>query len=263
MEQSIAHFASEDAPLSVGIVFDTSGSMGGKLQKSRQAVAQFSKTANPEDEFFLVQLQRHSRSWRWASPTTLKSCRTRLLFTQVQGKHRAARRRLPGLARDEEGPQSPQGHPHHFRRRRQQQPLHRERGQERGPRSGRAGLRYRNLRVRSGSRGRTPEELSGPSTLSEIANQTGGRVYTGGQSGRSARHGRQDRNRASEPVCPGLFAHQSGAGRKISPRQGKISTAARFAPTEGLLAARILCAVPITNSSSLYASPRAAPPEVD
>jgi Ca-activated chloride channel family protein len=28
-----------------------------------------------------------------------------------------------------------------------------------------------------GSRGRTPEELSGPSTLSEIASQTGGRVY--------------------------------------------------------------------------------------
>ncbi len=54
VEQSIAHFASEDAPLSVGIVFDTSGSMGGKLLKSRQAVAQFSRTANPEDEFFLV-----------------------------------------------------------------------------------------------------------------------------------------------------------------------------------------------------------------
>ena len=38
-----------------GMVFDTSGSMGSKLQKSRQAVAQFFKTANPEDEFFLVE----------------------------------------------------------------------------------------------------------------------------------------------------------------------------------------------------------------
>ena len=44
-------FSSEDAPLSIVIVFDTSGSMGAKLQKSRQAVAQFLKTANPEDEF--------------------------------------------------------------------------------------------------------------------------------------------------------------------------------------------------------------------
>ena len=54
-EQKITHFASEDAPLSVGLVFDTSGSMGNKLAKSRQAVAEFFKTANPQDEFFLVQ----------------------------------------------------------------------------------------------------------------------------------------------------------------------------------------------------------------
>jgi hypothetical protein len=45
----------EDAPVSVGIVFDTSGSMGAKLGISRQAVAQFLTTANPEDEFFLVE----------------------------------------------------------------------------------------------------------------------------------------------------------------------------------------------------------------
>src|SRR5881296_3560604 len=40
-EQTIAHFGSEDAPLSLGIIFDASGSMGAKLAKSRQAVAQF------------------------------------------------------------------------------------------------------------------------------------------------------------------------------------------------------------------------------
>src|SRR5262249_56980396 len=53
--QEISQFSSEDAPLSVGVVFDSSGSMGHKLEKSRQAVAQFFKLANPEDEFFLVQ----------------------------------------------------------------------------------------------------------------------------------------------------------------------------------------------------------------
>src|SRR5882762_11705140 len=42
-------------PISIGLVFDTSGSMGSKLDLSRQAVAQFFKTANPQDEFFLVQ----------------------------------------------------------------------------------------------------------------------------------------------------------------------------------------------------------------
>src|SRR5215468_4515005 len=54
-EQTISTFSSEDAPLSVGVIFDCSGSMGHKMEKSRLAVAQFFKTANPEDEFFLVQ----------------------------------------------------------------------------------------------------------------------------------------------------------------------------------------------------------------
>ena len=53
--QEIATFGSEDVPLSVGVVFDCSGSMGNKLERSRQAVAQFMRTANPEDEFLLVQ----------------------------------------------------------------------------------------------------------------------------------------------------------------------------------------------------------------
>ena len=45
--------------------------MGRKLEKSRLAVAQFFKTANPEDEFFLVQfadtanlVQPFTRTWR-------------------------------------------------------------------------------------------------------------------------------------------------------------------------------------------------------
>jgi len=54
VKQEITQFSSEDAPLSVGLVFDASGSMGSKLHKSRQAAAQLFKTANPEDEFFLI-----------------------------------------------------------------------------------------------------------------------------------------------------------------------------------------------------------------
>lgn len=53
--QDITYFASEDAPLSVGLVFDASGSMNNKLQKSREAAAQFFKTAGVDDEFFLIQ----------------------------------------------------------------------------------------------------------------------------------------------------------------------------------------------------------------
>lgn len=55
VRQDIVSFTAEDAPISVGIVFDASGSMGTKLSKSRQAVSQFLHTANPQDQFFLVQ----------------------------------------------------------------------------------------------------------------------------------------------------------------------------------------------------------------
>ncbi len=54
-EQKIKQFSGEDAPLSVGLIVDTSGSIGGKLDTSRQAVIQFLKTMNPRDEAFLVE----------------------------------------------------------------------------------------------------------------------------------------------------------------------------------------------------------------
>ncbi len=52
--QKIESFSSEDAPISVGVVFDSSGSMSDKIQKSRDALIDFFKTANPQDQFFLV-----------------------------------------------------------------------------------------------------------------------------------------------------------------------------------------------------------------
>ena len=54
-EQRIVHFSAEDAPLSVGILVDTSGSMGLKLDTSRRAIAEFLKTMNAQDEAFLIQ----------------------------------------------------------------------------------------------------------------------------------------------------------------------------------------------------------------
>lgn len=53
-KQPIQYFSSEDAPISLGVIFDMSGSMSNKIEKSREAVVQFLKTANPEDEFFLI-----------------------------------------------------------------------------------------------------------------------------------------------------------------------------------------------------------------
>ena len=53
-EQTISSFASQDAPVSIGIIFDLSGSMTSKLIRARESILQFIKTANPEDEFFVI-----------------------------------------------------------------------------------------------------------------------------------------------------------------------------------------------------------------
>src|SRR3990170_8831422 len=54
--QQILYFSNEDAPLSLGLVFDVSGSMesSGKMERATKAAVQFLETANPQDEFFLV-----------------------------------------------------------------------------------------------------------------------------------------------------------------------------------------------------------------
>lgn len=54
-EQNLAVFSGEDAPLSVGVVFDESGSMGDKLRTSRDAAAQLLNALDREDEVFLVE----------------------------------------------------------------------------------------------------------------------------------------------------------------------------------------------------------------
>lgn len=53
--QTITHFSMEDAPASVGLVYDCSGSMHGKMRQAAAAAEAFMRTANPEDEFFLVE----------------------------------------------------------------------------------------------------------------------------------------------------------------------------------------------------------------
>jgi len=55
VEQKIVSFGNQDAPLSLGIVVDTSGSMGANLASSRRAVAELFKVANPEDEACLIE----------------------------------------------------------------------------------------------------------------------------------------------------------------------------------------------------------------
>jgi Ca-activated chloride channel family protein len=53
--QSITHFVSEDAPVSLVVVLDASRSMRPRLRSAREAVAELLRTANPADEFALIQ----------------------------------------------------------------------------------------------------------------------------------------------------------------------------------------------------------------
>ncbi|HLI82317.1 MAG TPA: VWA domain-containing protein [Bryobacteraceae bacterium] len=55
VEQTVASFSSEDAPVSIGLLFDASGSMRNKMDKACEAAAAFFRTANADDEFFLVE----------------------------------------------------------------------------------------------------------------------------------------------------------------------------------------------------------------
>lgn len=52
--QYIQNFSSEDAPISLGVILDASGSMKDKINQARDAVVEFFKSANPQDEFLLI-----------------------------------------------------------------------------------------------------------------------------------------------------------------------------------------------------------------
>lgn len=174
-EQELTQFSSEDAPLSIGLVFDISGSMGAKLHKSRQAAAQFFKTANPEDEFFLIQFSDRPRMM---VPFTWKTeeIQNQLAFSQAKG--RTALLDALYMAMD------------HMKK-------------ARNPRKavlvlsdgGDNSSRYTQSEIKNlvreadvqvyaigifepvTARGRTAEEIAGPSLLSRLAEETGGRHF--------------------------------------------------------------------------------------
>jgi len=87
VEQSITHFSMDDEPVAVGLVFDISGSMGPKLQKSRQAAAEFFRTANTDDEFFLVEFNDQPKL---VVPLTQNADEIQNQLTWAQSKGRTA-----------------------------------------------------------------------------------------------------------------------------------------------------------------------------
>src|SRR5688572_29498684 len=54
VKQQIAHFTDEDAPVSLGIVYDVSGSMKERISRSIRALKRFIETSHDDDDFFLI-----------------------------------------------------------------------------------------------------------------------------------------------------------------------------------------------------------------
>src|SRR5215468_12311521 len=54
VKQNISHFSEVDAPINLGIIFDVSGSMKGKIDRARDALKAFIQTSHTDDDFFLV-----------------------------------------------------------------------------------------------------------------------------------------------------------------------------------------------------------------
>src|SRR5690242_1745915 len=175
VEQEITAFSSEDVPISIGVIFDCSGSMSNKLGKAREAALEFFRTANPEDEFFLVSFNERAELTS-SFTNSVEDLQSRLMLTspkgrtalldaiylglsQMRGAHNAKRALL--ILSD--------GGDNHSR--------YNESDIKRLVKEADTQLYAIGIFDPLGSRNRTPEELKGPSLLSEITEMTGGRVF--------------------------------------------------------------------------------------
>jgi len=175
VQQEVADFSSEDAPLSVGLVFDESGSMDYKLHTSRDATLQFLKFMNKDDEAFLVEFSDTAKisvgfTARTAEiQSALNSAQpgglTAMLDGINVGLHEMKRAKNPrkAIVIISDG-----GDNHSHYTAAEIESLVRE-----------ADVQIYAMGVFDPvfSLGLTPEEISGPRLLSEIATQTGGRAF--------------------------------------------------------------------------------------
>jgi Ca-activated chloride channel family protein len=175
VEQEVVTFSAEDVPISIGVIFDFSGSMANKVAKAREAAVQFFKTANPQDEFFLVSFNERAELTS-SFTNSVEDLQSRMMLTspkgrtalldaiylglsQMRGAHNAKRALL--ILSD--------GGDNHSR--------YNESDIKRLVREADTQLYAIGIFDPLGYRNRSPEELSGPSLLSEITDMTGGRVF--------------------------------------------------------------------------------------
>jgi|SRR5579862_1064127 len=171
--QTIQNFSSEDVPVSIGIILDTSGSMKDKWDRLRDAVNQFCDAANPEDEFFMVQFADEPRL---TNDFTMSSedLERELIFAQPKGRTSlldAIRMGLFKMKQAKYGKRAlliiSDGGDNHSR---YSERDIRSMAKEADVMIYSIGLFDRYMP--------TPEEVRGPGLLSEIAEPTGGQAFT-------------------------------------------------------------------------------------
>jgi Ca-activated chloride channel family protein len=175
IEQEVVTFSSEDSPISVGVIFDNSGSMMNKIGRAREAVIQFFKTCNPHDEFFFVSFNE-SAELTSTFTNSIEDLQSHMMLTVPKGRTALLDAIYLGLS---------QMHGAHSGRRAL---LILSDGGDNHSRYSEKDLK---LLVREADtqlyaigifdpleyRAQTVEELNGPSLLSEITEMTGGRLF--------------------------------------------------------------------------------------
>jgi Ca-activated chloride channel family protein len=176
VEQEIQYFSSEDVPISIGVIFDLSGSMANKVGKAKEAALQFFKTANPQDEFFLVSFNDRAEVMSTFT-SSVEELQSRILSASAKGRTalldaiylglnemRNARNAKRALLIISDGGDN--------------NSRYSERDIKRLVREANTQLYSVGIFDSVEYRSRTPEELSGPSLLTEVTQLTGGRAFT-------------------------------------------------------------------------------------
>ena len=174
-EQELTHFSSEDVPISIGVVFDLSGSMSNKVDKARLAAVQFFKTANPQDEFFLVTFNdRAQLICRFTS--SIEELQTRLMYTTAKGRTALLDAIYLAMTQMRSGHNTKRavliisdGGDNHSR--------YNEGDIKNSVKESDVQLYAVGIYDPISYRSRTPEEMNGPALLNELTELTGGRAF--------------------------------------------------------------------------------------
>jgi Ca-activated chloride channel family protein len=175
-EQEVVTFSSEDVPISIGVIFDFSGSMANKVDKAREAALQFFKTANPQDEFFLVSFNERAELTSEFT-NSIEDLQSRMMMTAPKGRTALLDAIYLGLSQMRGARNAKRallilsdGGDNHSR--------YNENDIKRLVKEADTQLYAIGIFDPLGYRNRTPEELNGPSLLAEITDLTGGRVFS-------------------------------------------------------------------------------------